>query len=83
MTKKEWERLAIAIKEVIQSALRHHGTTFRNYQDADGNGDNFRYLKVYHRGGKPCPLCGKTLTKTKWRDEAPCTVPTARNRRFI
>jgi len=66
MTKKEWERLAIAIKEVIQSALRHHGTTFRNYQDADGKmGDNFRYLKVYHRGGKPCPLCGKTLTKTK------------------
>lgn len=66
MTKKEWERLAIAIKEVIQSALRHHGTTFRNYQDANGKmGDNFRYLKVYHRGGKPCPLCGKTLTKTK------------------
>ena len=36
MTKRNGERLAIAIKEVIQSALRHHGTTFRNYQDADG-----------------------------------------------
>ena len=55
MTKKEWERLAIAIKEVIQSALRHHGTTFRNYQDADGKmGDNFQYLRAYHqRRGSP------------------------------
>lgn len=84
MTKKEWERLAIAIKEVIQSALRHHGTTFRNYQDADGKwGITSGTSRCIIAVGSPVHCVGKRSRKRKWRDEAPCTVPTARNRRFI
>lgn len=66
ITRKEWEALTLAIKAVISQGLQHHGTTFRNYQDADGHmGDNSRYLQVYHRKGLPCLRCGTLLKQIK------------------
>lgn len=66
LTKKEWELLTLSIQQVIAQGLRHHGTTFRNYQDADGKmGDNAAYLKVYHHKGEPCPVCGTPLKQIK------------------
>ena len=66
MTRKDWEALALAIKGVIRQGLEHHGTTFRNYQDADGHmGDNRLYLQVYHRKGLPCKHCGTLLKQIK------------------
>lgn len=69
MTKKEWERLAIAIKEVIQSALRHHEQRSAiTRMQTEKWGDNFRYLKVYHRGGEALSIVwGKRSRKRKWR----------------
>ena len=66
MTRKDWEALTLAIRDVIRQGLEHHGTTFRNYQDADGNmGDNSLYLQVYHRKGRPCKRCGALLKQIK------------------
>jgi formamidopyrimidine-DNA glycosylase len=66
LTRKEWDTLAAAMRKIIRSALRHHGTTFRNYQDANGQmGDNFRFLNVYHRKGEPCKRCGTLLKQIK------------------
>jgi formamidopyrimidine-DNA glycosylase len=66
LTRKAWEALAEAIRTVIRSALEHRGTTFRNYQDANGKmGDNLQYLNVYHRGGEACRNCGTPLKKIK------------------
>ena len=66
ITKKQWAQLAEAIKKVIAQGLEHHGTTFRNYQDADGQmGDNMDYLQVYHRKGQPCVRCGTPLVQIK------------------
>lgn len=66
ISRKAWEGLALAIKGVIRQGLAHHGTTFRNYQDADGQmGDNSRYLQVYHRKGLPCLRCGTLLKQIK------------------
>lgn len=66
ITKAQWEALALAIKQVIAQGLEHHGTTFRNYQDADGQmGDNMKYLQVYHRKGEPCNRCGTPLVQKK------------------
>jgi len=66
ITKKQWAALAASIRQAITQGLEHHGTTFRNYQDADGQmGDNMAYLKVYHRKGQPCPVCGTTLVQKK------------------
>lgn len=66
LTRAELERLCAAINTVIAQGIRNHGTTFRNYQDSDGNsGSNQEHLLVYGRGGEPCRSCGRPLCKTK------------------
>lgn len=66
ITKKEWQQVVDGVNQVIAQGLRNHGTTFRNYQDANGEmGDNVKYLQVYHRKGKPCFRCGTPLVQIK------------------
>ena len=66
LTKEEYEKLVAAMKKVIAQGIKNHGTTFRNYQDADGHkGDNVCHLMVYSRKGEPCKVCGTTLEQTK------------------
>ena len=66
LTKKQVHVLYEAINQVISQGLRNHGTTFRNYQDADGlMGNNKDYLLVYGREGQPCTKCGTLLKKIK------------------
>jgi formamidopyrimidine-DNA glycosylase len=62
----EWQTLATAIKKVLRLSIRHRGTSFSDYRDAQGQPGNFlNKLKVYGRGGKPCPRCGRPITKTR------------------
>ncbi len=57
-----WERLASAVREVLEQGLRNGGTTLRDYRDADGNrGDNQNALWVYGRAGEPCLACGAAI----------------------
>ena len=62
LRRKDWPILVEAVNRVIAQGLLHHGTTFRNYQDAERHmGDNLQYLNVYHRRGMPCRRCGTPL----------------------
>ena len=66
LNKVEVTKLIEAINKVIAQGIKNHGTTFRNYQDADGNqGDNVKHLFVYGRKGEKCKLCGETLCGLK------------------
>ncbi|MCI2109917.1 MAG: bifunctional DNA-formamidopyrimidine glycosylase/DNA-(apurinic or apyrimidinic site) lyase [Acidaminococcaceae bacterium] len=66
LTKEEYEKLVQAMKKVIAQGIKNHGTTFRNYQDADGHkGDNVRHLMVYGRKAEPCKVCGTALEQIK------------------
>ena len=66
LTKKQVHVLYETINQVIAQGLRNHGTTFRNYQDADGlMGNNKDYLLVYGRKGQACTKCGTLLRKVK------------------
>lgn len=66
LSKAEYTKLVASINKVIAQGIKNHGTTFRNYQDADGNqGDNVRHLMVYHRKGEPCKVCGTILEQCK------------------
>jgi formamidopyrimidine-DNA glycosylase len=54
-----WERLAVAVRQVLEQGLRNGGTTLRDYRDADGNaGENQNALWVYGRAGAACRVCG-------------------------
>lgn len=51
-------RLNRAIKSTLRRALRHRGSTLRDYRDADGEAGGFQKLhRVYDREGQPCRRC--------------------------
>ena len=58
ISRARFERLAIAIKEVLRDAIESGGTTLRDYVNAAGVPGYFRQqLYVYERAGQPCRLC--------------------------
>lgn len=61
---KRAERLHQAIREVLEEALAHRGTTFRDYVDGAGEpGGNQFHLDVYGREGEACTACGTRVAR--------------------
>ena len=57
-------RLNRAIKTTLRRAIRHRGSTLRDYVDAEGVGGGFQRLhKVYAREGQPCRGCGAPIER--------------------
>jgi formamidopyrimidine-DNA glycosylase len=57
-------RLDSAIKQTLVKALKHRGSTLRDYVDAEGGRGAFQNLhNVYDRGGEPCRICGKPIRR--------------------
>ncbi|MBC7977115.1 MAG: bifunctional DNA-formamidopyrimidine glycosylase/DNA-(apurinic or apyrimidinic site) lyase, partial [Myxococcales bacterium] len=57
-----WDRLALALREVMTQAIRNGGTTLRDFRDVSGEaGHNQDELRVYGRAGAPCHRCGAEL----------------------
>lgn len=56
-------RLAVAVRDVLSSALAAGGTSFDAlYRNASGEAGYFdRSLVVYGREGQPCPTCGTVI----------------------
>ena len=62
LRKAEWDRLVIAIREVLGEAIHQGGTTLRDYVNTAGNPGYFSpQLFVYERNGAPCRRCGTTV----------------------
>jgi formamidopyrimidine-DNA glycosylase len=53
-----YEALALAIRDVLARAIRHGGTTLRDYLNSDSRPGYFaQELLVYEREGQPCFQC--------------------------
>lgn len=60
------ERLAEAIKQVLDAAILQGGTTLRDFVNESGKPGYFKQqLQVYGRAGLPCPGCGAVLTEVR------------------
>jgi formamidopyrimidine-DNA glycosylase len=71
------KRLADAIREVLDRALTHNGTSLRDFVDADGaEGNNADFLWVYGREGEPCPRCTTAIKRTVHQGRATFYCPT-------
>ena len=58
LTRNELERLRLALREVLQSAIRLGGSSVSDYVDADGVRGFFQLEhRVYQRFGEPCLVC--------------------------
>jgi len=50
--------LVKAIKKILLKGMKAGGSSFRDYQHADGSKGSFQTMfKVYGKEGKPCPIC--------------------------
>ncbi|MDS1030750.1 DNA-formamidopyrimidine glycosylase [Bacillota bacterium LX-D] len=69
----ELQKLYRSIRSVLQLGIANRGTSMRNYVDGDGRtGDFQKLLKVYGKGGQPCPKCGRILLKQRVGGRSSC-----------
>jgi formamidopyrimidine-DNA glycosylase len=62
---EEYALLHHEVRRILAAAIRHRGTTFRDYVTGVGDEGGFQFeLFVYGREGEPCRLCGTRLTGT-------------------
>lgn len=65
LSAQECRRLKEAIRKVLCEGIADGGTTFRDYRNGAGeSGHHQEHLYVYHREGKPCPVCSRPVEKT-------------------
>ena len=64
IAKVRYDALVLAIRDVLARAIRHGGTTLRDYLDSDSRPGYFaRELLVYEREGQPCFRCGAPIRR--------------------
>jgi formamidopyrimidine-DNA glycosylase len=64
LTPAQVARLTKAIKLTLKRALRHRGSTLRDYRDAAGNPGDFQNLhRVYGRESEPCKRCRQPIQR--------------------
>lgn len=57
-----WDRLALALQQVLRQGIANGGTTLKDFRNVVGEvGRNQDDLRVYGRAGEPCPECGAQL----------------------
>jgi len=62
----EIQALHSAMGTVLRAAIRHRGTSVRDYVDGAGvKGSYQHHLKVYRCTGMPCPRCGRPIEKIR------------------
>jgi formamidopyrimidine-DNA glycosylase len=62
VSKPRIEKLVVAIKTILQQAIKAGGSSLRDFTSAEGKPGYFQQThQVYGRGGEPCSTCGKLL----------------------
>lgn len=65
LTDGDFERLAAAIPERLNFFIGKNAIGFEEYSISKGKDyRNTPYLRVYGKGGEPCPVCGNILQHT-------------------
>jgi formamidopyrimidine-DNA glycosylase len=68
---KQYQILVKIIKQVLQNAIAHGGTTLRDFTDSMGHSGHFQQqLHVYGRAGLPCTRCGNPIQQVKINQRA-------------
>jgi formamidopyrimidine-DNA glycosylase len=82
LTTEQTKRLNQSIKKVLAKALKHRGSTLRDYVDAEGGRGAFQKLhKVYNRAGQPCTICKTPIKRIVLGGRSTCFCPMCQTRK--
>ncbi len=66
LTDIEAKKLFASIPKILNLALRHGGSSSRDYRQADGSlGTYLQVALVYKLEGQPCKVCGQPIERSK------------------
>lgn len=66
VSKQRYEKLVVAVKEILLRAITQGGTTLRDFVGGDGKPGYFKQsLLVYGRAGQPCNSCQTILKEIR------------------
>lgn len=66
ITKKEFEKLYTAVREIMNMAIEKGGSSNHTYVDAEGKkGSYMDFANVFRREGRECPRCGTPIEKLR------------------
>ncbi len=75
-------RLHAAIKKILRRAIKHRGSTLRDYVDAEGGKGKFQKLhRVYDRANEPCHTCKKPIKRIVLGGRSTHFCPNCQNKR--
>ena len=73
---KRYERLVVAVQQILAHAIERGGTTLRDFLNPDGEPGYFaQELFVYGRAGERCKVCGTNLNAAAWGQRATAYCP--------
>ncbi|MDH5712278.1 MAG: DNA-formamidopyrimidine glycosylase, partial [Gammaproteobacteria bacterium] len=62
LSRARCEKLFIAIRQILEAAIKQGGTTLRDFTREHGQPGYFaQQLQVYGRADEPCPVCSSTV----------------------
>jgi formamidopyrimidine-DNA glycosylase len=65
LSRADVDRIAAAVRWVLERAIESRGSSLLDYRDADGNAGEFQStLRVYDRTGEPCHQCGTLVRRS-------------------
>ena len=76
VSRKRYDQLTDAIKQVLTRAIEVGGTTLKDFVGGDGQPGYFAIeLTMYGRAGEPCQKCGTPIKEIKLNNRASCYCP--------
>ncbi|MGB5063412.1 MAG: bifunctional DNA-formamidopyrimidine glycosylase/DNA-(apurinic or apyrimidinic site) lyase [Candidatus Competibacter sp.] len=76
VTLAECQRLAVAVRAILDEAIRQGGTTLRDFVGGDGEPGYFQQsLRVYNRYLAPCTACGEPIQRCRLGQRATYYCP--------
>lgn len=76
LSKKQINKLLVALKYVLELAIEQGGSSDKNYVDAEGKkGSYMKFAKVFRREGQACPRCGYEIVKSRVAGRGTHTCP--------
>ncbi|MDO8512321.1 MAG: bifunctional DNA-formamidopyrimidine glycosylase/DNA-(apurinic or apyrimidinic site) lyase [bacterium] len=81
---EESEKIILAMKKVLKSAVKHRGSSVDDYRDVSGKaGDYSKFHRVYQRKNLPCFRCGEKIVRIKVNGRGTCFCPVCQKQKTL